>query len=50
MLTPLDLAAIAGYFLILLWIGLRVMRQAETHAASQSGTPPIENPAQPFGK
>ena len=28
MLHPLDLIAIAAYFLILLWIGLRVMRSA----------------------
>ena len=35
-LSTLDLAAIAGYFVILLWIGLRVMRRAREGEESES--------------
>jgi SSS family solute:Na+ symporter len=35
-LSSLDLAAIAGYFVILLWIGVRVMRQAHEGEESES--------------
>ncbi len=36
LLSPLDLAAILGYFAILLWIGVRVMRRAKQGDESES--------------